>query len=205
MVRVFVVAEDPLARAGLAALLGAEPGVSVVGQGPAEPDLVARMSAAAPDVVAWDLGPDSSDGTDALSETAPDGPPLVALVADLEQASDALSAGARGAVFRDASGARIAAALLAVAEGLFVSEEPLVEPAARNRRAPSDLVEPLTPREREVLDLLVQGLSNRLIGERLGISEHTAKFHVNAILGKLGVATRTEAVAEAARRGLVVF
>jgi DNA-binding CsgD family transcriptional regulator len=92
-----------------------------------------------------------------------------------------------------------------VAEGLFVSEEPLGEPATRSRGGAADLVEPLTPREREVLDLLVQGLTNRLIGERLGISEHTAKFHVNAILGKLGVESRTEAVAEAARRGLVTF
>ena len=66
-------------------------------------------------------------------------------------------------------------------------------------------MEPLTPREREVLGLLAEGLTNRAIAERLGISEHTAKFHVNAILGKLGVETRTEAVGEAARLGLVTF
>jgi DNA-binding NarL/FixJ family response regulator len=205
VVRVFLLAEDPLVRAGLMALLGAEPGFSVVGHGPPDPEAAARIAAAAPDVVAWDLGSDPTGPVDGAPDEVPGTAPLLALVTEPPQAAAAFAAGARGAVFRDASGARIAAALHAVAEGLFVSEEPLAEPAARSRGGAADLVEPLTPREREVLDLLVQGLTNRLIGERLGISEHTAKFHVNAILGKLGVESRTEAVAEAARRGLVTF
>ena len=66
-------------------------------------------------------------------------------------------------------------------------------------------VEPLTPREVEVLQLLSQGLSNKLIGARLGISEHTAKFHVNAISGKLGAQGRTDAVVRAARLGLLLL
>ena len=65
--------------------------------------------------------------------------------------------------------------------------------------------EPLTPREREVLELLAHGLSNRQIAERLGISEHTAKFHVAAISGKLGAASRTEAVSRGVRRGLITL
>ena len=65
--------------------------------------------------------------------------------------------------------------------------------------------EHLTPREQEVLQLLAQGLSNKLIAARLGISDHTVKFHVNAILGKLGAQSRTEAIAQAARMGLVLF
>jgi DNA-binding NarL/FixJ family response regulator len=205
MLRVFLMAGDPLARAGLAALLASETGISVVGQGAPEADLASRVTAAAPDVVVWDLGPGTADGADLLSEAGPEGPPIVALVADRDQAGAAVAGGARGVVFRDAPGARIAAALRAAAEGLFVSEEPVGGRASPAPRPPADFVEPLTRREREVLDLLVQGFSNRLIGDRLGISEHTAKFHVNAILGKLGVATRTEAVAEAARRGLVMF
>jgi DNA-binding NarL/FixJ family response regulator len=205
MVRVFLVAGDPLVRAGLAALLSPEPGMTVVGQGAPDDSLAARLATAAPDVVAWDLGPDAADAVDLLPEDAATSGPLVALVADAAQARDALAAGARGVVYRDAPGARLAAALRAVAEGLYVSPEPPGEPGSRPDRAAADLVEPLTPREREVLDLVVQGLTNRRIGERLGISEHTAKFHVNAILGKLGVTTRTEAVAEAARRGLVVL
>jgi DNA-binding NarL/FixJ family response regulator len=66
-------------------------------------------------------------------------------------------------------------------------------------------VEHLTPREQEVLQLLAQGLSNKLIAGRLGISDHTVKFHLNAILGKLGAQSRTEAIAQAARLGLVLF
>jgi two-component system, NarL family, nitrate/nitrite response regulator NarL len=64
---------------------------------------------------------------------------------------------------------------------------------------------PLTPREMEVLQLVAEGLTNRRIAGRLGISEHTAKFHVNAILGKLGASSRSEAVAQAARLGLVLL
>jgi DNA-binding CsgD family transcriptional regulator len=79
------------------------------------------------------------------------------------------------------------------------------EAVIRPRVASEPLVEPLTHRETEVLQLLAQGLTNRRIGERLGISEHTAKFHVNAILGKLGAQTRGEAIAHAARLGLLLL
>jgi DNA-binding NarL/FixJ family response regulator len=66
-------------------------------------------------------------------------------------------------------------------------------------------VEPLTPREREVLELVAEGMSNRAIAERLAISEHTVKFHVGALLGKLSAATRAELVAIALRRGLIML
>jgi len=85
-------------------------------------------------------------------------------------------------------------------------DEALAEAALRPPLpTPPSLVEPLTPREMEVLQLVAAGLTNRRIGERLGISEHTAKFHVNAILGKLGAQSRGEAVAQAARLGLVLL
>jgi two-component system nitrate/nitrite response regulator NarL len=205
VVRVLLVALDPLAAAGLAALLANEPALVVVGHGPSAADLPQRMSVALPDVVAFDLGAGPSSAIEALGESVPQGVPLLALVGHADDAQSALRAGARGAIFRDADPARLAAALVAVAQGLFVAEEGLAEFGRRRARDGAGLVEPLTPREREVLDLLVQGLTNRRIGEGLGISEHTAKFHVNAILGKLGVESRTEAVAEAARLGLVMF
>jgi DNA-binding CsgD family transcriptional regulator len=93
-----------------------------------------------------------------------------------------------------------------VAEGLLVVDPVLAEAVLRPG-APTvpPLVEPLTPREGEVLALLVEGLSNRAIAARLGISEHTAKFHVGAVLGKLGAESRAEAVTLAARLGLVVL
>jgi DNA-binding NarL/FixJ family response regulator len=107
---------------------------------------------------------------------------------------------------RSADGARLAAALAAVREGLVVVDEALATAVLRPRQArPAALVEALTPRESEVLQLLAQGLANKAIAARLGISDHTAKFHVNAILGKLGVQTRTEAIVHAARLGLVLL
>ena len=91
------------------------------------------------------------------------------------------------------------------AEDLLVVERALSDGALRTRPAAEALVEPLTPRELEVLQLLGHGLSNRALAARLHISEHTAKFHVNAILGKLGAQTRAEAVAQGVRLGLLLL
>jgi DNA-binding NarL/FixJ family response regulator len=96
-------------------------------------------------------------------------------------------------------------AVRAVAADLTVLDGAARDALVSRRAAAEPLVEPLTPREREVLALLAQGMANRAIGERLQISEHTAKFHVNAILGKLGAETRTEALVHAARLGLVLL
>jgi two-component system nitrate/nitrite response regulator NarL len=91
----------------------------------------------------------------------------------------------------------------AVAHGLVAVEETVAESLRPRVAAPP--AEALTPREREVLQLLSQGLSNKQIAQALRISEHTVKFHVNAILGKLGVQGRTEAVVQAARLGLITL
>lgn len=95
---------------------------------------------------------------------------------------------------------------MAAAAGLVVSD-PSLGPGLRPERGREEapLVEDLTPREREALQLLAEGLSNKEIARRLGTSEHTAKFHVNAILGKLNAHSRTEAVTRAARLGLIIF
>jgi len=96
------------------------------------------------------------------------------------------------------------AALRTVATGLGVFDPGLLRALLAVRAAPQD--SPLfTPREAEVLSLMAEGLSNKLIAERLKISDHTAKFHVNAILNKLDAETRTEAVVSAARRGLLML
>ncbi len=124
-----------------------------------------------------------------------------------EQAGEALAAGAHAVLLRDRVDDRLLPAVTAAVAGL---RDPRrgprrvgpATPAPRPRR-PS--AEPLTPREVEVVQLLAEGLTNRRVGERLGISEHTAKFHVNAILGKLGASSRSEAVAQAARLGLVLL
>jgi DNA-binding NarL/FixJ family response regulator len=95
---------------------------------------------------------------------------------------------------------------MAAAQGLVVLDPSLSNPAllARDPSSPS-LVEELTPRELQVLELLAEGLPNKVIARRLGISDHTVKFHVNAVLGKLGAQSRTEAVVRATRLGLILL
>jgi DNA-binding NarL/FixJ family response regulator len=130
--------------------------------------------------------------------------PVVAIVGDAAQVAPAIAAGARGVVLRDQVGPGIHAALAAVRSGLTVMDTQLASslvpapppPPTKGRGE-------LTERERQVVQLLSEGLSNKLIADRLGISDHTAKFHVNGVMMKLGASTRTEAVVEAMRRGLI--
>jgi len=199
LLRVLVVGEDPLARAGLAGLIAGQAGLTVAGQSsPAAPG----PDAAEADVLLWDLGPGSGEPWRPPEWGA--ARPVVLLLEDPQHAAEALSAGARGVLPRDVEPARLAAALRAAALGLVVVDDVLAGFLARARPR-ADLAEPLTPRELEVLGLLAEGLSNKLIAARLGISEHTAKFHVNSILGKLGAQSRSEAIVHAARLGLVVL
>ncbi len=218
--RVLLVGDDPLARSGLAALLASEPEIAIVGQSAPGEDAAAALAQDDPDVVLWDLGPRPETPLEPPGAPGEDGVPLLALVPDDGHAAEALAAGAHGVLYRDTAAPRLAAALEAVAQGLVVLDaalspallEPQIDDArgqVANAAAPAaDLegpVEPLTPREVEVLQLLSQGLSNKLIGARLGISEHTAKFHVNAISGKLGAQGRTDAVVRGARMGLILL
>lgn len=201
-----VVGEDALALGGLAGMLASEPGLVIVGQVSPGDDLIEAAARNHPHVAVWDLGPDPASHLAPLRDFDRAAFPALALLAHGESAAEAFAAGARGLLLRNSDAARLAAALRAVAQGVIVLDEHaaaslLPAPAA----VPLPLVEALTPREAEVLDLLSQGLANKTIADRLGISEHTAKFHVNAILGKLGVQSRTEAVVRAVRLGLVVL
>jgi two-component system nitrate/nitrite response regulator NarL len=208
--RVLVVADDPLARAGLAVLLSEQPDCMVVGQVSGQGDLPAQAAVYRPDVVLWDLGwertPDLVASLEQMGELAEDGLPVVALLPDEAQAPEARASGVRGLLLRDASAETLQAALQAARQGLVVldpslalSPFPVIEPGLEF------LVEELTPRETEVLQLLADGLTNKAIAQRLGISDHTVKFHVNAILGKLGAQSRTEAVVRATRLGLLLL
>jgi two-component system nitrate/nitrite response regulator NarL len=201
---VLLVGDDPLARGGLAFLLAGEPGIEVVAQTDAAA-AAAAIERDDPEVAVWDLGADPPGWLERLGDLGDAGPPAVALLLDEEQGAEALAAGARGLLVRDVEAGRLAAALRALASGLLVFDDALLPPQPRPRADPQALPEPLTPRELEVLQLLAQGLSNRRIAERLGISEHTAKFHVNAIVGKLGAQTRTDAAVRAQRLGLVLL
>jgi two-component system, NarL family, response regulator YdfI len=123
-------------------------------------------------------------------------------------ANQALRAGVRGILPRDLSAALLATALNAIAQGFAVLDPRELQFQGTGAAAlgeTSDLVEALTAREREVLQMLAQGRGNKEIAARLKISEHTVKFHVASILGKLGASTRTEAVSVALRRGLILL
>ena len=205
-IRVLVVADDPLARAGLATLLSDQPGCVIAGQSSGGANLSVEHEAYRPDAVVWDLGWAPSVALEPLTDLAASGPPVVALLAGDTRAVDAWVAGARGILLRTTEIQTLVAALSAVVQGLTVLDPRLagdVLPA--KDRAPSALVEELTQRELEVLRLLAEGLPNKSIAQRLGISEHTVKFHVNAILGKLDAQSRTEAVTRATRLGLILL
>jgi DNA-binding NarL/FixJ family response regulator len=160
------------------------------------------VAAYEPEAAVWDLGAGGSFERPPELEAL--GVPVLALVADEEQGAEALAAGARAVLFRNADAGRLAAALAAATRGLVVIDEAVAAPL-RPRPVSSPLPEALTPREREVLQLISQGLANKRIAELLGIGERTVKFHVNAILGKLGAESRTEAVVLALRLGLVTL
>jgi two-component system, NarL family, response regulator YdfI len=120
----------------------------------------------------------------------------------------AIRAGVRGVLPSDSDADWFVSAVAAVAHGLVVIHPSKVQAARATDVSASggqELIEPLTAREREVLEMLSQGFGNKEIAGRMKISEHTVKFHVASILAKLGAATRTEAVSVALRRGLVLL
>jgi len=145
------------------------------------------------------------------------GVPIILLVENsARRISQALPPGVRAILPRNVTPAEIAGAIEGVSAGLYVFHPSDVDSISmlRPREAPvaevapelaEPLVEPLTPREIEVLQLLSEGLGNKEIASRLNISEHTAKFHVASIMGKLGAMSRTEAVTLGIRHGLVMI
>jgi len=202
--RVLIVADDSLARAGLATLLAGQPGCAVVGQVAGDVDLLATVETYRPDVLVWDLGWEPTLSLERLAGLRD--VPAVALLPDEAHAADAWTAGARGLLPRETGAESLAAALMAVAQGLTALDPALAAALIPPReQAPTPPAEELTPRELQVLRLLAEGLPNKAIAQRLEISEHTVKFHVNAILGKLGVQSRTEAVVHATRLGLILL
>ncbi len=203
-----MVGDDPLARAGLANVLIETTELDVVAQLATDDSVTDAYRAYAPDVVLWDLGwsLETSQWRERLSDLVESGAHVVTLLPENSHAAEVWSAGARGLLSREADPARITAALNAVNHGLAA-----VDPALGGALLPTPdeaqafQLEELTKREHEVLELLAEGLSNRSIAYKLEISEHTVKYHVNAILRKLGAQSRTEAVVRATRSGLILL
>ncbi len=206
-----IVADDPLARAGLAALLSEDPGCVVTGQAAGE-DAAALLEAARPDVMLCDTGWEGhTEALSALRSAAGDLDgaflPLVALLPHIGLAAEAWSLGARGLLPRDVTPARLVAVLSAAANGLAALEPAFASAllAGSPGSAPLPAADDVTPREKDVLSLLAEGLPNKAIALRLGISEHTVKFHINALMSKLGAQSRTDAVVRATRQGILIL
>lgn len=196
---IVVVAAYPSLRAGLGALLAAEPNLWVVEQSPAAIlDGDTPMPAGPALLVVDQSGLDDGTAASVVRTAAADGLPVLWIgERSIPGAGDA--AGGRLAPAADRE--TLIAAVWAVAAGLRVLDPRL--PATTTAPASPDDTDPLSPREHEVLALVAAGHPNKAIARTLGISEHTVKFHVSALLGKLGATSRTEAVTLATRRGLL--
>jgi two-component system, NarL family, nitrate/nitrite response regulator NarL len=192
-----VIADSAVVRRGLTEILDAAPELRVVASARAED---ARSLGSEVDVLVADVPEQGS--VEAALAPVPRGVPVLALLDRTEQVREALRLGVRGALRRDASSEQLTLASLAVAAGLHAFDDPSFAPVL-TPPAPQTDADVLTSREREVLEHVASGRSNRAIAEALGISDHTVKFHVRALLEKLGADTRADAVARALRRGLL--
>lgn len=208
-IRVLIADDHPVVRDGLIAMLGTQPDFVVVAEASDGREMMARAVQHAPDVVLLDLEMPGLDGVEALRllrAQLPDARVLVFTAFDTDvRIIGAIQAGAQGYLLKSAPREELFGAIRAVAHG-----ESLLQPAIQSRlmrhlreerdRAPA---EPLTPREAQVLRLMAEGKTNKEIAAQLAITERTVKFHVGAILGKLGAGNRTEAVHRAAQLGWV--
>ena len=215
MTTVLIADDQALVRVGLRKILESEPEMTVVGEAADGEDAVTEARRLVPDVVLMDIRMPVLDGIEAtrrIVRTQPRTRVLILTTFGLDgYVYDALRAGASGFMLKDAPPEEIVAAVLLVANG-----EALLAPAVTRavieefaRQSPAAPAEPpaavgaLTPREREVLDLLARGLSNPEICKRLVVSEATTKTHVARILQKLGLRDRVQAVIYAYETGLV--
>jgi len=212
VIRVFIVAASPLIRAGLQSML-ADRRFEIVGSAADLGSISGQLVDAEPDIALVEIAADAHEELlNSLEDSEIAREYAVVLLSDQLKAdwlSKALRAGVRAVLPRAATPGQLRAALEAATAGLVVvhpSEVSAVLPAPAALSSPiRDLPEPLTPREREVLQMISGGLGNKEIAGRLSISEHTVKFHVASILGKLGASTRTEAVSIGIRHGLVLL
>jgi DNA-binding NarL/FixJ family response regulator len=207
-VRVLVASLSPLARTGLEALIRPMSATTVVGSGPLS-EAASLAGQLQPDVVVVDAGPGDPADLESIRDLAlaQPGLPIVVLALDTADQAAALHLGAAALLPSSIDAESLRAAILAAARGLVTIARPdlaaLLPQAADARAAASTMIEAPTRRELEVLQLLAQGLTNRQMADRLGVSEHTVKFHVTALLGKFDARTRAEAVARAIRLGLL--
>lgn len=217
---IFIIADDPFVQAGLARLLEQDTDCIILGQGPtpyAGSSLTSTASldhldyhlghGTRPDLIIWDLGWEPSPEIfEQMADWAggEGNCPVMVLATHVDDAAQAWAVGAQGILLRDSALTKLVSALEALNQGLVLLDptftEVLFSPKLSSLASSS---ETLTPREAEVLQFLAQGLTNKAIAHRLGISDHTVKFHVHALMTKLNAQSRTEAVVSATRLGLI--
>jgi DNA-binding NarL/FixJ family response regulator len=220
-IRVLLVDDQQIVRQGLATILKYAPGIEVVGQASDGQEAVAMACNLRPDVVLMDLKMPRLGGIPATRQICAELADTNVIILTTYDTDDlvfeGIKAGAKGYLLKDATAETLVDAIQGVMRGesqldpgvarkvLGEFRRLAVQPPARPAKAAADdlAIEPLTPREEEVLHLLVEGLSNKEIGARLHLSEGTVKNHVSAIIAKLQANDRTHAVVTALRRGLV--
>lgn len=210
-IRVLIVDDHAVVRTGLKVFLDLQPDVEVVGEAADGSEGVAMARRLQPDVVLMDLLMPNMDGVTAIGRIKAEHPEIeiVTMTSFIEEekVTSALEAGASGYVLKDAEAEEVAAAVRAAHAGevhLDPAVARLLAQRMRDRKSPKDeLAEPLTEREKDVLRLLGQGMSNKEIGSTLFITERTARTYVSNILGKLGLASRTQAALYAVEHKLV--
>lgn len=206
-IRVMLVDDHTVVRSGLGAFLMAFDDLEFVGEAGSGEQAVRLCDSLQPDVVLMDLvmpGMDGAAATKAIREKCPD-IQVIALTSFKEEdlVQGALEAGAIGYLLKNVSADELAEAIRSAHAGKPTLAPEAAQALIQASRRPPAVGEDLTPRENEVLALMVDGLSNPEIAERLVVSRSTAKFHVSSILTKLGVSSRTEAVALALQQKIV--
>jgi len=202
-IRVFLLDDHEVVRRGIADLLDAEPDITVVGDAENVEQALVRAPAVRPDVAVLDIRLPDGDGISVCRELRSQMPELAALMLtsfdDEDALLDAIMAGASGYVLKQIKGSDLVSAVRTVASG-----QSMLDPATTARLMRSLRTEPaapdvspelasLSPREREILTLIGDGLTNREIGKRLYLSEKTVKNHISRLLAKLGVQRRVQA------------
>jgi DNA-binding NarL/FixJ family response regulator len=217
-IRVLVVDDHEVVRAGLMLLLGRAPGIDVVGEAADGAEAQGAVARTAPDVVLMDLSMPGMDGVEATAQLTAEHPSVRVVVlttfADRDHVTAAIDAGAVGFMLKDADPGALADAVRSAARGeapldpraalaLIDRRRDPAEPGgeAADRVAPAGGAPSLTAREWEVLALIGEGLSNRLIARRLGIAEKTVKAHLTSIFGQIAVTDRVQAALWWSRHG----
>ena len=203
-IKVLIADDHTIVRAGLTALLGTEKDIEVVGEAKNGAEAVSNAVELHPDVVIMDLMMPKMDGVEATKELLRKAPSVKTILLTTYGTSDgiahALRAGARGAVLKNADNSELAKAIRIVAQG-----GDYISPDIRQQLAADPPVPDLTPRQSEILESMVRGLTDRDIAALLGLSPESVSEHVGAIRQKIGASNRTEAVAIAMRKYLLKF